>query len=76
VDPFTNRLKQILIEKAGAGIEVRLLYDPIGSQAHVNYELNAVFYSDRIAKELESDFERDLEYWSEFDRRLTRSAAP
>jgi cardiolipin synthase len=35
VDPFTNRLKQILIEKAGAGIEVRLLYDPIGSQAHV-----------------------------------------
>jgi cardiolipin synthase len=35
VDPFTNRLKQILIEKARAGIEVRLLYDPIGSQAHV-----------------------------------------
>jgi cardiolipin synthase len=33
----------------------------------VNYELNAVFYSDRIAKELESDFERDLEYCSEFD---------
>ncbi len=35
VDPFTERLKQILIEKARAGIEVRLLYDPIGSQAHV-----------------------------------------
>jgi cardiolipin synthase len=35
VDPFTDRLKQILIEKASAGIEVRLLYDPIGSQAHV-----------------------------------------
>jgi cardiolipin synthase len=35
VDPFTDRLKQILIEKAKAGIEVRLLYDPIGSQAHV-----------------------------------------
>jgi cardiolipin synthase A/B len=35
VDPFTDRLKQILIEKANAGIEVRLLYDPIGSQAHV-----------------------------------------
>ena len=33
----------------------------------VNYELNAVFYSDRIAKELESDFERDLAYCSEFD---------
>ena len=28
-------LKQILIEKARAGIEVRLLYDPQGSQAHV-----------------------------------------
>jgi cardiolipin synthase len=35
VDPFTDRLKQLLIEKARAGIEVRLLYDPIGSQAHV-----------------------------------------
>ena len=35
VDPFTDRLKQILIEKARAGVEVRLLYDPIGSQAHV-----------------------------------------
>jgi cardiolipin synthase len=35
VDPFTDRLKQILFEKARAGVEVRLLYDPIGSQAHV-----------------------------------------
>jgi cardiolipin synthase A/B len=33
----------------------------------INYELNAVFYSERIAKELESGFERDLEYCSEFD---------
>jgi cardiolipin synthase len=35
VDPFTESLKQILIDKARAGVEVRLLYDPIGSQAHV-----------------------------------------
>jgi cardiolipin synthase A/B len=35
VDPFTERLKEILIDKARAGVEVRLLYDPIGSQAHV-----------------------------------------
>jgi cardiolipin synthase len=35
VDPFTDGLRQILIEKARAGVEVRLLYDPIGSQAHV-----------------------------------------
>jgi cardiolipin synthase A/B len=35
VDPFTDSLKQILIEKARAGVEVRLLYDPQGSQAHV-----------------------------------------
>jgi cardiolipin synthase A/B len=35
VDPFTDGLRQILIKKARAGIEVRLLYDPIGSQAHV-----------------------------------------
>ena len=35
VDPFTESVKQILIEKASAGIEVRLLYDPQGSQAHV-----------------------------------------
>jgi len=35
VDSFTDSLKQILIDKARAGVEVRLLYDPIGSQAHV-----------------------------------------
>jgi len=34
MDPFTDNLKQILIEKAQAGVEVRLLYDPIGSQTH------------------------------------------
>ncbi|MEX0805026.1 MAG: cardiolipin synthase [Candidatus Binatia bacterium] len=33
----------------------------------INYELNAVFYSDQIAKELEGDFERDLAHCSEFD---------
>jgi cardiolipin synthase len=32
----------------------------------INYELNAVFYSNRIARELERDFERDLEYCNEF----------
>jgi len=37
VDSFTDQLKQILIEKARAGVEVRLLYDPIGSQAHVGH---------------------------------------
>ena len=35
VDPFTERLTQMLIDKAREGVEVRLLYDPIGSQAHV-----------------------------------------
>lgn len=34
-DPFTDRLKEILSAKAKTGVEVRLLYDPIGSQAHV-----------------------------------------
>src|SRR5688572_20633578 len=147
VDSFTDELKQILIEKAQAGIAVRLLYDPIGSQDHVdrsyvnnmlaagirmaptsplyhlhtisyrnhrkitvidgaigytggmnigqeqldggegfdawrdhqvrlvgesgamriNYEHNAVFYSEGIAKELERDFENDLACCSEFD---------
>jgi cardiolipin synthase len=33
----------------------------------INYELNAVFYSERLAKELENDFERDLEYCREFE---------
>lgn len=33
----------------------------------INYELNAVFYSDQIARELEADFERDLAYCTEFD---------
>jgi cardiolipin synthase A/B len=35
VDPFTDELKKILIDKVRSGVEVRLLYDPIGSQAHV-----------------------------------------
>jgi cardiolipin synthase A/B len=34
-DPFTETLKRILIEKARAGVQVRLLYDPIGSRAHL-----------------------------------------
>ena len=34
-DPFTEDLKEILSEKAKTGVQVRLLYDPIGSQAHV-----------------------------------------
>ena len=37
VDLFTDRVKQILIDKASAGVEVRLLYDPQGSQAHVGH---------------------------------------
>jgi cardiolipin synthase A/B len=39
----------------------------------INYELNAVFYSRRIARELESDFERDLDYCSEFDPEVYRN---
>ena len=35
VDRFTDGLKEILIDKVSAGVEVRLLYDPQGSQAHV-----------------------------------------
>jgi cardiolipin synthase A/B len=34
-DPFTEGLKEILSAKVKTGVEVRLLYDPIGSQAHV-----------------------------------------
>jgi cardiolipin synthase len=34
-DPFTDRLKEILTRKARAGVEVRLLYDPLGSRAHL-----------------------------------------
>jgi cardiolipin synthase A/B len=34
-DEFTDRLKEILIAKARA-VEVRLLYDPLGSQAHLS----------------------------------------
>jgi cardiolipin synthase len=46
VDPFTDGLKQILIEKARAGVEVRLLYDPQGSQAHVGRR----YVKDMLAK--------------------------
>lgn len=30
-DPFTEELKAILLERAARGVEVRLLYDPVGS---------------------------------------------
>jgi cardiolipin synthase len=33
----------------------------------INYELNAVLYSKRLATELEEDFKRDLAYCTEFD---------
>ena len=33
----------------------------------INYELNAVLYSEPLAKELEQDFERDLAHCTEFD---------
>ena len=33
-DAFTRELNQVLSEKAKAGVEVRLLYDPIGSHAY------------------------------------------
>jgi cardiolipin synthase A/B len=33
----------------------------------INYELNAVLYSRQLAKELETDFERDLAHCTEFD---------
>ena len=33
----------------------------------INYELNAVLYSERLARELEEDFKRDLAHCTEFD---------
>jgi cardiolipin synthase len=35
-DDFTEQIKAILVAKARAGVNVRLLYDPIGSRAHLN----------------------------------------
>jgi cardiolipin synthase len=33
----------------------------------INYEINAVLYSERLARELEHGFERDLAHCTEFD---------
>ena len=33
----------------------------------INYEMNAVLYHERLARQLEQDFERDLKDCSEFD---------
>jgi cardiolipin synthase len=33
----------------------------------INYELNALLYSEQLAKELEEDFERDLAHCTDFD---------
>ena len=43
----------------------------------INYELNTVLYSERLAKELEQAFERDLAHCREFDLAAyqTRNAA-
>jgi cardiolipin synthase len=41
----------------------------------INYEINAVIYSERIAKELEEDFERDLAYCIEFDPEAYRRSS-
>jgi cardiolipin synthase A/B len=38
----------------------------------INYELNAVLYSKRLATELEEDFKRDLAYCTEFDPAVYR----
>lgn len=35
-DEFTDELKQVLSDRAKSGVEVRLLYDPLGSQAYLN----------------------------------------
>ena len=35
-DEFTEDLKEILTARARAGVEVRLLYDPLGSHAHLS----------------------------------------
>ena len=35
-DDVTEQIKALLVAKARAGVEVRLLYDPIGSRAHLN----------------------------------------
>jgi cardiolipin synthase len=37
-DPFTEELKTLLIEKVSEGVEVRLLYDPIGSFVEVSWQ--------------------------------------
>ena len=39
----------------------------------INYELNAVFYSEQITKELEANFDQDLAYCSEFDPGIYRN---
>jgi cardiolipin synthase A/B len=40
----------------------------------INYEINAVLYSGRLARELEDDFERDVTYCTEFDPQSIASA--
>ena len=42
----------------------------------INYELNAVLYSERLARQLEGDFERDLAHCSEFDLAAYRARNP
>ncbi len=42
----------------------------------INYELNAVLYSNRLAKKLEQDFEADLVYCSEFDPKEYQKRKP
>lgn len=41
-DAFTERLKEILTAEARAGVDVHLLYDPLGSRAHLSRASSAV----------------------------------
>jgi cardiolipin synthase A/B len=36
-DEFTDDLRKILVDRVKAGVEVRLLYDPLGSRSYVNH---------------------------------------
>jgi cardiolipin synthase len=42
----------------------------------INYELNAVLYSERVARELEEDFQRDLAHCTKFDASAYRERNP
>ena len=65
-----TRPELIKLSRVIAELERHTEHLLVHSGQNYDYELNAVFYSEPVARELEADFERDLQDCTEFHREI------